>query len=253
MPDRSWSPLSGGSTATVELRGSVVRRSAGPWTPAVHALLRHLEARGFDRAPRVLGVDPEGREHLSYLPGEVPSAVGWSGQDECLAEAALLLRRFHDATVGFPAETVTGWDPFFRRGTESEVICHNDFGVHNCVFVGGRPWGMIDFDSAAPGSRVWDLGWTAVAFVPLDPHVPAIDHPRRLRLICDAYGLAGRAQRLTLLDAIEVRLQLLRQGLRAVAGTDAPQARIPPTHRVFALQSLRLVRRLRPRLLDALA
>ncbi len=36
----------------------------------MHALLRHLEARGFAGAPRVLGLDEQGREVLSYLPGE---------------------------------------------------------------------------------------------------------------------------------------------------------------------------------------
>ena len=50
--------------------GDTVRRATGPWTPAVHALLRHLESVGFDAAPRVLGVDERGREVLTYLEGE---------------------------------------------------------------------------------------------------------------------------------------------------------------------------------------
>jgi hypothetical protein len=32
--------------------GSTVRPPAGPWTPAVHAWLRHFEAVAFDGAPR---------------------------------------------------------------------------------------------------------------------------------------------------------------------------------------------------------
>ncbi len=36
--------LSGGGRTAVHLRGDVVVRETGPWTPAVHALLRHLEA-----------------------------------------------------------------------------------------------------------------------------------------------------------------------------------------------------------------
>src|SRR5262249_49783642 len=39
-----------------------VRRPAGPWTPAVHALLTHLHAAGFHGAPRPLGIDEHGRE-----------------------------------------------------------------------------------------------------------------------------------------------------------------------------------------------
>jgi hypothetical protein len=50
----------------------------------VHALLRHLAAAGFDGAPRVLGIDAQGREVLSYLEGEVPAypvpAHLWSDQ-----------------------------------------------------------------------------------------------------------------------------------------------------------------------------
>jgi len=64
--------LTGGSISAVAKVGDTVRRNAGPWTPAVHALLRHLEAVGFDGAPRVLGIDGQGREVLSYVPGEVP-------------------------------------------------------------------------------------------------------------------------------------------------------------------------------------
>ena len=37
----------------VHRRGNVVIRDAGPWTPAVHALLRHLEDAGFAAAPRL--------------------------------------------------------------------------------------------------------------------------------------------------------------------------------------------------------
>ena len=44
--------------------GDTVRRPTGPWTPAIHALLRHLEHRGFDGAPRLHGIDEQGREIL---------------------------------------------------------------------------------------------------------------------------------------------------------------------------------------------
>lgn len=49
--------------------GDTVRRRAGPWTPAVHSLLRYLEQAGFE-APRVLGIDEQGREILGYIAGE---------------------------------------------------------------------------------------------------------------------------------------------------------------------------------------
>src|SRR5690349_7680727 len=62
--------LSGGNTGGAVRIGDTVRRAAGPWTPAVHALLQHLEAVGFAGAPRAHGFDEQGREVLTYLPGE---------------------------------------------------------------------------------------------------------------------------------------------------------------------------------------
>ena len=47
-------PLHGGNVSTVVRVGDTVRRNAGPWTPSVHALLRHLEYVGFTGAPRAL-------------------------------------------------------------------------------------------------------------------------------------------------------------------------------------------------------
>ena len=54
--DNPEQPFEDGNITAVVRVGDTVRRTTGPWTPAVHALLRHLEARGFDAAPRVLGV-----------------------------------------------------------------------------------------------------------------------------------------------------------------------------------------------------
>ena len=48
-----------------------MRRPTGAWTPAVHALLHHLERRQLRGAPRARGIDQQGRETLTYLPGEV--------------------------------------------------------------------------------------------------------------------------------------------------------------------------------------
>jgi hypothetical protein len=44
--------MPGGRTAGAIRSGDTVVRPGGSWTPAVHAVLRHLEAVGFDGAPR---------------------------------------------------------------------------------------------------------------------------------------------------------------------------------------------------------
>src|SRR5207245_2859525 len=97
--------LPGGNLSSRVMRvGATVRRPVGPWTPAVHALLNHLHAVGFDGAPRVLGLDDAGREILEYIPGE----VAWDerhhqllGADQAVQQAGALLRRFHDAVADF--------------------------------------------------------------------------------------------------------------------------------------------------------
>jgi hypothetical protein len=64
---RNEIPLEGGNASGGVVRtGDTVRRPAGPWTPAVHALLGHLRAAGFPGAPRPLGLDEHGREVLTF-------------------------------------------------------------------------------------------------------------------------------------------------------------------------------------------
>ena len=67
--DQAEVVLHGGNTNTVVRVGDTVRRTAGAWTPTVHALLRHLEATGFDAAPRALGLDAQRREMLTFIEG----------------------------------------------------------------------------------------------------------------------------------------------------------------------------------------
>ena len=53
--------------------GDAVVRAAGPWTPAVHALLEHL----VGLAARPLGARPR-RERLEFVPGDVLTMPPWS-------------------------------------------------------------------------------------------------------------------------------------------------------------------------------
>lgn len=146
-------PLSGGQMTSVVRVGDTVRRGTEPWTPAVHSLLRHLAAVGFDGAPRPLGFDAVGREMLTYLDGEagffsptkpVPPDL-WS--DRVLTEAAMLLRRYHDATVGFVLPAGITWHGGQTSPAPPEVVCHNDFAPYNCIFRDGHLHVVIDFDS----------------------------------------------------------------------------------------------------------
>ena len=89
-------PLGGNLNAAVRV-GDTVRRTTGPWTPAVHALLRFLEERDFP-APRARGIDEQGREVLEYIEGEAHSGTLEPLPDHVMDEihlvaAAKLLRR----------------------------------------------------------------------------------------------------------------------------------------------------------------
>lgn len=215
--------LAGGGVNHVVRVGPTVRRPTGPWTPAVHALLGHLAARGFTAAPRSHGVDGQGREMLDFVPGEVPGypLPDYARSDDALTAAGRLLRGYHDATAGFPAPADAAW--YFPARGPAEVICHGDVAPYNCVFRDGLPVAFIDFDTAHPGPRVWDVAYAAYRFVPLSEGAgPVAEQARRLRLFAGAYGL-GDADRRLLPDTARARLDHLVRHMheRAAAGNEA--------------------------------
>jgi hypothetical protein len=128
--------------------GDTVRRPLTNNSAFVHDLLRHLELRGFDHAPRFLGIDEKQRAMLTYVDGTVHHQLGGFEREQWLA-AARLLRSFHDATVDCDLKG------------EHEVICHGDPGPGNCVFRNGMPFAFIDFDGARAGKREEDVGYAA--------------------------------------------------------------------------------------------
>ncbi len=158
--------LHGGNSTDVRRVGATVRRKSGPWTTQVHELLRTVRAAGVTEVPEPLGIDEMGREVLSYLAGDVAHypLPDWLWQPHVLAEAAILLRRFHDASVPMTTQR-TGWQ--IPTHEPVEVICHNDFAPYNLVFLDGHVAGVIDFDTASPGPRIWDLAYLSYRLVPL--------------------------------------------------------------------------------------
>lgn len=70
-------PVCGGRmTSGMARRGGLLLRPMGPWSPAVHEYLRHLEAAGFDGAPRLLGTEGD-REVLTFIDGDVANDPRW--------------------------------------------------------------------------------------------------------------------------------------------------------------------------------
>jgi hypothetical protein len=194
--------LPGGNTTGAVLIGGVVHKRASPWTPTVHALLRHLEDAGFDAAPRALGFDDQGREMLTYLPGETIGDrdpwPGWALADSMLTQVGHWLRRVHDLTADFTPPADECW---FIGGTMRPglIVGHQDAAPYNAVVDGDRLVGFYDWDIAGPSSPDWDLAFSVLPWVPLSSPregTPLSSHDlqersRRLHLLLDAYGYDG--------------------------------------------------------------
>jgi hypothetical protein len=210
--DREQSLEGGQTTAGVVRVGDTVRRPQAPNAQFAHELLRYCEARNFEATPRFLGVDAQGREVLSFIDGWAPPNLehgAWSyGQ---LTAATQLLRRFHDLTAG---SALAG---------ESEVVLHGDPSPVNLIWTDGMPVGLIDFDVAAPGSRLDDLAYLCWMFVLAGGDdtglAGLLGRAKRLRAICDAYALEERGG---LLDAIDRRQHETRAAVARDPGKRDP-------------------------------
>ncbi|HEY1179700.1 MAG TPA: phosphotransferase [Phytomonospora sp.] len=223
--------LEGGRTQGAVRIGDTVRRPVRPWTPAVHALLDHLAALGVAGAPRVLGIDEQGRETLSFLPGET---VGerlpwppWAFADGTLAEAGRWLRRLHDATAGYrPPEGATWFaGQNWRPGL---IIGHHDAAPYNAVWRDGNLAGFVDWDTAGPSTRELDLAFTALTWVPLHNRAFAEltgftafdERAGRLRILLDSYGHEG--DRAAFGAAVAARARVNAAGIHRLAGGGDP-------------------------------
>src|SRR4051794_9665807 len=244
MMDQREIPLAGGNLSTVVRVGDTVRRLLQPWSAAVQGLLRHLEAQGFDGAPRFLGIDDRGREILSFIEGEVGAypLPPYMWADDVLVEMMRLLRQLHDATAGYVAQAGAMWQFIYPDPTHHDVICHNDVAPYNTVFVGRRPRALIDFVTAGPGPRVWDVAYAAYTVVPLasfaplldgsvvpyDPALHATERARRLRVLKAAYGLPMDDLLPTVVRRVEAVCALLIE--RSEAGDRAYQRLVAEGH-----------------------
>jgi hypothetical protein len=242
-------PLLGGNAGGAVLAGGTVRRSTGPWTPAVHALLRHLEARGFARAPRVLGVDERDREVLTYLPGETVGTSRpwppWVHSDDALIQVGHWLRDYHDAVAGFIPPPGAQWRTSRQAWRPGDIVGHNDAAPYNAVWrsiptgelegtahsgdrPGARLVGFVDWDFAAPCPPMWDLAFVVFSWVPLhardvvaaEGFTRFAERPRRLRLLLDAYGYTGSVN--TVLETVRRRIHDHARTLRELAAAGDP-------------------------------
>ncbi|MEM7272148.1 MAG: DUF952 domain-containing protein [Actinomycetota bacterium] len=215
----------------------VVAAPDRPGTEAVHALLTHLSATGFDGAPQPRWRDG-GLAAVSHLPGVTVGypLPAWLRRTEPLEAVGALLRSAHDASVGHRIDR--SWaagpiDPDAGGGT----VNHGDVGPGNLVWAIDRaevataedppvPVGLIDWEFAEPGPREYDL---IDAAMNLAGHVPperrtrggldGIDVVSRLDALAGGYGGYTAADLLRLApDVVSTRLAEYRR--RVAAGLD---------------------------------
>jgi hypothetical protein len=240
--------LPGGNIGGAALVDGTVRRVTGPWTSSVHALLRHLQAHEFAGAPRPLGIDEQGREMLSFMPGitvgDTKPWPAWVHCDQALVDVGRWLCGYHDTVASFIPPEDAIWRGSRRPWRSGDVIGHNDAAPYNAVWQNtdttspdrhvanpapaDRLIGFIDWDFAAPCLPIWDLAFVAFSWVPLhardivaaEGFTRFADRPRRLRLLLNSYRYTGTIDEF--LDAVHARIEDHAQGVRELAATGDP-------------------------------
>lgn len=211
-------PLPGGHVTVVLRVGDTVRRQPAAGSEYVHELLRWLAQQSWPAAPRFLGTDEEGREVLSFVDGVVPwkpPAPEYVTTPGSLRRIGELVRELHDRTAG---TALAGG---------GQVVCHNDLSPKNTVYrdegAGLRPVAFIDWDIAAPGDRLQDVGHACWQFPGVAPGADPAVVGDRMRWVCDGYRLTDRSG---VLDAVLWWQDRCWRGIDSGADADPALARL---------------------------
>lgn len=208
--DEELSLEGGNATAGVVRLGDTVRKPWAATTPAVHELMRTVAAAGVD-VPAALGRDEQGRQVLEFVPG----TPALDAPPLTLAESARvgrLIRSIHEASEGFVPSAPTPWQPLLPAPEgPADLVCHGDLTPWNLIL--GERWVFIDWDGAAPSTRLWDLAYSAQAFTLNDVEVAPHDAARALSALMDGYG-ADSALRAALPRTMALRAEAMWRMLR---------------------------------------
>lgn len=201
MWDGEEEPLEGGNASGGVVRvGDTVRKAWTTSTPSVVAFVEALREQGVD-APEPLGRDGAGRQVTEFVDGVLAIDAGPLNLGQ-LHRVGALVRRIHDAAAGFVAPADAIWETAIAAPGD-ELVCHNDLAPWNLVM--GERWVFIDWDAAAPSTRLWDLAYAAQSFALGDPAEDLATAAQRLRSFIDGYG-ASAELRAQLPDAMSERV-----------------------------------------------
>ena len=160
------------------------------------AVLRTLEAAGFESAPRFLGHDDDGAQVLSWVEGTVRSGLG--AFDDAVTEVLRRVRRFHDLVPG---------------------VCHHDLAPRNTVWRADGSPVFIDWDLCGPGRPIEDVAHVCWQFFGLGPERAVGVVAPLVRAAADAYGLDAEGREV-LVDEVAGWQERCADGIeqRAAAG-----------------------------------
>ncbi|MBT2537479.1 phosphotransferase [Arthrobacter sp. ISL-69] len=176
--------LTGGNAIDGVVRvGSTVRKPWSAATPSVLAYMRAMRDAGVD-VPVVYGQDAQGRQVTEFVPG----CLAMDSRPLSLSEVSRvgrLVRAIHDASAAFGPDSGSTWITNITA-PRADLICHNDLAPWN-LLIGDR-WVFIDWDAAAPSTRLWDLAYAAQAFTLNDASANPSEAARALASFIDGYS-----------------------------------------------------------------
>ena len=179
-------PLTGGRiTKGVVKKGNQVLRPLCSNSAFVHDVLKWLEKKGVDLAPKFIGITDDRREIISFLDGTSPDNIGWFSDNQ-IHEAGKSIKRLHDGLSDFPG------------CTDGKTVCHNDLSPCNFMFLYDLPYAVFDWDASTIDDPINDIAyaiwlWLDIGndstydngFGPITPSVIG----KRAKIILDAYEL----------------------------------------------------------------
>ncbi len=208
--------LSGGNASGAVVRiGDTVRK---PWTAStasVTAYVRALRDAGID-APEPRGRDEKGRRVIEFVAGELAIERGAMAPGD-LHRVGRMVRAIHDASAAYVAPEGSVWETAIAA-PGADLVCHNDLAPWNLVQ--GERWVFIDWDAAAPSTRLWDLAYAAQSFALNDASASPDQASQGLAALADGYGADAEVRR-GLPDAMAERTAAMHDLLRRSHATGA--------------------------------
>ena len=184
--------LLGGRVGKIHKVQDKVIRPVNKWTGDIHRFLQFLHEEGADFVPKPHGINENGEEVLSFVPGDVFNSLPKGLlTDTVLISAAKLLLKFHTFSGKYISRLTQNEQWMLPVVTPIEVMCHGDFAPYNVTMIEDVAFGIIDFDTLHPGSKMWDIVYAVYRWVPIEASEQDVlgEQIRKVKLFLDTYGV----------------------------------------------------------------